>query len=125
MPIDVTIAKTPKGIEYVRGESRGVVSTQEAHALMDSLWANGPHHDKALLAVVSPGSEFSKDARSVLAGKDPERNAKGIPIALVVASAPVRVMMSFIFKMADASSRSRAFATESEATAWLHSKLDA
>lgn len=124
MPISVAIEKTPGGVEFVRAESAGVVTAADAHGLMDPLWTGGAHHDKALLAVVTPGSEFSKEARSVLAGKDPERNAKELPIALVVENAPMRVMMSFVFKMAGASSRSRAFATEAEAKSWMFSKLD-
>ena len=125
MPISYVIEKTPGGVEFVRAQSSGTVSAADAHSLMDPLWTGGAHHDKALLAVVMPGSDFSKEARSVLSGKDLERNAKGLPIALVVENAPMRVMMSFVFKMAGASSRSRAFATEAEAKAWIFSKLDA
>ena len=125
MPIDTVIRKTPGGAAFVYAVSRGEVTAADAHALMDPLWPGGAHHDKALFAVVAAGSDFSKDARSVLSGKDGERNAKGLPIALVVSSAPMRVMMSFIFKIAGASGRSRAFATEAEAQAWFFSKLDA
>lgn len=124
MPISYDIEKTPGGVEFVCAHSSGVVTADDAHRLMDPLWTGGAHHDKALLAVVTPGSDFSKEARSVLSGKDVERNAKELPIALVVENAPMRVMMSFIFKMAGASSRSRAFATEAEARSWMFSRLD-
>lgn len=125
MPIVAEVKKSPGGAPYVRAESHGPVSLADAHQLMDPLRPGGAHHAYGLMAVVTAGSEFSPEARKVFGMSDPERNAKNVPTAMVVASAPLRVMMGFVFRMAGAMSRTRVFASEAEANAWMFSKLDA
>lgn len=124
MPIVSEVVKSPKGVKYFRAESSGPVSGDDAHSLMDPLRAGAEHHELALLAVVADGSDFTPEARKVLGSNDPARNAKNIPTALVVRSAPLRVMMGFVFKMAGASERSRVFANEADARAWLFPRIE-
>lgn len=125
MPIVSAVKKSPGGAPYVRAESHGQVSLADAHALMDPLRPGGEHHEFGLMAVVAAGSEFTPEARKVFGMSDPERNAKNVPTAMVVASAPMHVMMGFVFKMAGATDRTRVFATEAEANTWMFAKLDA
>lgn len=125
MPIVSEVAKSPKGVPFMHARSHGAVGVEDARALMTPLRTGGAHQGMGLLAVVGPGTEISSEARKVFAVVDPERNEKGAPTALVVPSAPVRVMMGFIFKMAGASERSRVFASEADAKSWFFSKLDA
>jgi hypothetical protein len=124
MPIVSEVVKTPRGVRYFRAESSGPVSGGDAHSMMDPLRVGAEHHDLALLAVVADGSDFTPEARKVFGANDPERNAKNIPTALVVRSAPLRVMMGFVFRMAGASDRSRVFANEVDAKEWLFPKIE-
>ncbi len=124
MPIVSEVVKSPKGVRYFRAQSSGPVSGADVHSLMDPLRAGAEHHELALLAVVTDGSDFAPEARKVFGSNDPERNAKNIPTALVVRSAPLRVMMGFVFKMAGASERSRVFANEADAQAWLFPRIE-
>jgi hypothetical protein len=119
MPISTDFPRTPSGREYVRALASGDISDRDAHQLMDSLRVGQPHHEHALMAVLTAGTSVSSEARKVLAEQDPHRNAKNLPIAVVVHSAPLRVMMSFIFRVAGAHQRARIFGDEAEAERWF------
>lgn len=124
MGINISFPKTPSGHEYVHAVSQGEVSPADAHQLMDLLAPGKPHHDHGLIAVVSNGTTLGAEARKVFSFNDASRNERGIPTAVVVPSAPMRVMMGFIFKMAGAQTRARLFATEGEAVTFVESSLD-
>lgn len=124
MPISITFPSSPNGREYVRAVSEGLVSPGDAHQLMDLLVSGQPHHEHGLVCIIGSGTSFSADARKVFSFNDPSRNERGIPTAVVVPSVPMRVMMSFIFRMAGAEKRARLFPTETEAVTWVESALD-
>lgn len=125
MPVELSYPRTPGGHVFIRAEAREAVAGDEARALISLIAPGGEHHEKALLAVVHTTASFSPEARKALSRSDPERNAKGVPAAIVMHSAALRVTLSFILKIAGAGGRSKLFATEAEAAAWLARVLDA
>ncbi len=116
MPITVTEIVTPAGVAALRSQGSGVVSGDDAHKLQAVVRA---HAGWPLLSFQEAGSSFSVEGRQAFVNF-----GETIPaIAVVVTSAPVRVMLSFIIRASQiagaAAANVKFFTTESEAIAWL------
>lgn len=123
MPLIITPHKTPKGKDYVRFYSSGDVTAEDA-AGMNKLIAPGmPMSNKAILAVVESGAKFSPEARQAFTKGNAQTDASANPVAIVVTSAPLRVMLSFIIRMSGAAAYTRFFANEPDALAFIEEKL--
>ena len=125
MPITIAKAKSPKGHEYARMISSGEVTAVDAENVYAKYSPTGAFYDMGILALVDPGAKFSPEARQVFtkAGGGPAANPK--PVAIVVTSAPLRVLLSFIIRMSGAAGNTRFFANEGEALAFIDEKLGA
>ncbi len=124
MPMQITLQKTPKGKDYVRFFSSGEVTAEDAEGMSRLIAPGTPMSNKAILAVVEPGAKFSPEARQAFTKTGTaEAGAPANPVAIVVTSAPVRVMLSFIIRMSGAAANTRFFANEPDAMAFLEEKL--
>jgi hypothetical protein len=125
MPMSIVKAKSPKGHEYARMHSSGDVTAADAEALSAQYSPGGPFFDMAILALVDPGAKFSPEARQVFT-KTGSAPSGGVakPVAVVVASAPLRVMLSFIIRMSGAAGSTRFFPNEAEALAFVDQWMD-
>lgn len=125
MPIVFAADKTPKGNPFVRTMSSGAVTAADAQALNAALVPGQPLSGLALLGVVAPGASFSAEARQAFTTGNNDPTAKRMPVAVVVSSAPLRVMISFIIRIAGSADETRFFSNEAEALAWIDEKLSA
>ena len=81
-----------------------------------------PNAGLPILAVVTEGAKFSPEARQAFT-KMNANGAQQAPVAVVVSSAPLRVMLGFIIRLSGASSVTKFFGTEADALTWLEEKL--
>ena len=122
MPMDTSKAKTPKGKQYLKIHSHGEVTAADAEALNKSMEPGGPNADLAICATVDSAAKFSPEARQAFTRTN-NNGANPMPVAVVVTSAPLRVMLTFIIKMSGSASTTRFFANEGEALAFIDEKL--
>mgnify|MGYP000949823967 CR=1 FL=1 len=123
MPIKLTHHETPKGHRYARTHSSGVVTGEEAEAVMAQLVPGQPGHAVGVLSVVDPGTEMRPEARRAFTSSN-GLAAEQLPVAIVVTSAPLRVTLSFVMRVVGTALKTRFFATEAEALVWLETTLD-
>ena len=122
MPMQITLQKTPRGKDYVRFLSSGDVTAEDAEGMSKLIAPGTPMSNKAILAVVEPGAKFSPEARQAFTKSGGAEGAAN-PVAIVVTSAPVRVMLSFIIRMSGAAANTRFFANEPDALTYIEEKL--
>jgi|APLak6261675434_1056106.scaffolds.fasta_scaffold00300_13 hypothetical protein len=113
--------KTPGGKPYVRTVSAGDVTADDVQKLIKVISPGGEFADLPMLAVVSPGANYSAEARNGFTGM---AGGTERPVAVVVSSAPMRVMLSFIIRLSDAVKMTKFFGTEDDARKWLVEQLD-
>jgi hypothetical protein len=123
MPMDVAKAKTPKGKPYLKIHSHGDVTAADAEALNKSMEPGHENADLAILATVDSGAKFSPEARQAFTRTNANPGQAPMPVAVVVTSAPLRVMLSFIIRMSPSASTTRFFANEGEALAYIEEKV--
>ncbi len=118
MPLSFSTAKTPKGREYRRVVASGVVSADDALTLNRDIASGGPFERHPILGVVESGADFSAEARQALTsgGKDGKDSNQ---TAIVVNSAPLRVMLTFVVRISGGAATTRFFAAEAPALAWF------
>lgn len=117
-----TQSKTPKGKTYLNLFSSGDVSATDAEALMKDIAPGMPNANLPILAIVAEGAKFSPEARQAFT-KMNSGDAQQAPVAVVVSSAPLRVMLGFIIRLSGASAVTKFFGAEADALAWLEEKL--
>ena len=123
MPMDVAKAKTPKGKQYLKIHSHGDVTAADAEALNKSMEPGAPNADLAICATVDSAAKFSPEARQAFTRSGNQPGQTQMPVAVVVTSAPLRVMLTFIIKMSGSASSTRFFANEGDALAFIDEKL--
>jgi hypothetical protein len=96
MPIQYGVTRSPKGHEVFRTESTGEVDEAQAREYRERVLGEGA--GKPLLAVIRRGVEMSAAARKEFSNIS-AASANTTARAFVVESAPLRVTMSFIFKV--------------------------
>lgn len=122
MSIRLTSSKTPGGKPFLHVVLSEDVTPANAEALSSSMSPGGPHEGLALLAMVEDGAKFSAEARQAFTRNSTPGQAVN-PVAVVVKSAPLRVMLTFVVKIAGASAATRFFGGEGDALAWLELQL--
>lgn len=124
MPMSWSSRHTPGGCRYLRTVASGPVTDADARSLTDVIAAGRPHHLDSVLAIVEPATDFSPEARQAFMGMGPVKIEKHVYVAVVVHSAPLRVLLSFVIRMSGAVSSTRFFESEAAAARWLHASLD-
>lgn len=127
MPITFTIHETPRGKKYIRTHSFGVVTGEDAESMMSQLRPGAPLEGAGVLSIADSGTDLRPEARRVFtenpdasSGKSPLR----YPVGIVLNSAPLRVVMSFVIRVSGSSDFTKFFSNEAEATAWVVERLD-
>jgi hypothetical protein len=112
--------KSPGGKPYLRTVSAGDVTAEDVQKLNKVISPGGEFADLPMLALVAPGANFSAEARN---GFTSMTGGAERPIAVVVSSAPMRVMLTFIIRLSDAVKMTKFFGTEDDARKWLLEQL--
>lgn len=124
MPMTITTAKSPTGFHYLRVLALGTVTVDDAVALNATIKAGGPHATTPILGLVESGAEFSAEARQALTSGG-KREGEGNKTAIVVTSAPLRVMLTFVVRISGGAETTRFFSAEGAALAWLEDTVKA
>ena len=125
MPMSWSSRLTPRGCRYLRTVSSGLVTDGDARHFNGVIADGQPHHHDSVLAIIEPGAEFSPAARKAFMGMGGVQTGPKVYVAVVVNSAPLRVLLSFVIRMSGAVSSTRFFESEDAAARWLHDSLDA
>lgn len=121
MPVNYGSTTTPKGRNVYRTESTGEVT--DVHAREYSQKVTKEAIGLPLLAVIRRGVDMSAAARKEFSSINAGTGDQAIGVmAFVVESAPLRVMMSFIFKVIGMTPKM--FSEETEALAFIDAELD-
>ena len=124
MPTLLSEIVTPAGHRALRSRATGVIDVADAAQLKEAVRAGGPNHGWPLLAIQESDSRFTVEGRQAFV-----KFGESMPaVAVVVTSAPLRVMLNFVIRASQAtstaaSSNVRFFSTEPEALAWLDGEM--
>jgi len=121
MPISLSTEQFPDGRRYLRSVSTGSVSGEDARGLMMRLAPGGEFDGLPLLAVMEGKVDMSPEARKMFSSLNapPGGQAQKMKVAVVTSSAPLRVTMSFVLRIAGQANDTKFFGTEDEARNWL------
>ena len=119
MPVSHVTKHMPGAIRYVRTLLTGHVSSAEVQQLTKLLNPGSQLHGLPLLAVVDPQSQLDTDARRAFTSLALPSVSAAPRVAMVVGSAPLRGMLSFLIRLSGANGATRFFDTELQAQAWL------
>ncbi len=75
-----------------------------------------------LLAMMEGKVDLEPEARKIFASLNNAPSAKKMKVAVVTASAPLRVTMSFILRIAGQADATKFFSNEDEARRWLETQ---
>lgn len=125
MPITCTIEESPKGRKYVRTHAFGVVTGEDATAVMERMRPGNEWHGYGVLSVADSSTELQPEARRTFTSQQNVPVTERPPTAMIVTSAPLRITISFVMKVSGSAPNTKFFGSEAEGTAWLISELDA
>ncbi len=122
MPITYEIRSTPGGRKYSRSAAAGRITMDDVRMIQDAAKPGGPMDGLPSLTVNSADLAIDPDARKAFS--DMVRDVKEDYFsAMVVTSAPMRVMMGFILRVTGRAENMRFFNDEAAAVEWLAGKL--
>lgn len=118
------LTTTPKtfsgGQPYLHVVGSGAVSGDDARGLMTRISRGGEFEGYPLLAELQGKVDLDAEARKAFATLNSGANAaRAVKVALVTASAPMRVMLNFIVRLSPQVNETKFFATADEALIWL------
>ena len=120
MPLHVSLEKFADGRKYLRTVSSGQVTGDDARALMERVAPGTEWEGLPMLSVMEGKVDLAPEARKSFASMNPGANAaKPMKVAIVTPNAPLRVMLSFVLRIAGQSNETKFFANEPEALKWL------
>lgn len=120
------VEKSPAGRSYLHIDTSGPVSAEDVDQFAALIAPGQTYGGLPILAVINPNADFSPAARKRFGAMGAAaRGSDRIPTAVVVVSTPLRVLLSFVMKVAGASESSRFFAAEAEARTWIVEQIDA
>jgi hypothetical protein len=126
MVMEYSPGKTPKGRQCVLLLSSGTVTFDEADRFANLLLPGGEFYGMPLMATVKDGTDFTLDARKRFANMGNTND--DFPTAIVITSAPVRLMINFIVKASNLTrskpSVVKFFSEKGEAMKWLDEEMD-
>ena len=125
MPVTFTVHQSPKGKTYLRTHTFGVVSGDDAEKVMVHLRPGGQYYGAGVLSVSESDTDMKPEARRIFT-EDPGTQGSQLraPVAIVLTSAPLRVMMSFVIRVSGSGAYTKFWSNEDEAKQWLHQRLD-
>jgi hypothetical protein len=94
MPYALTPKRTPQGRDYVEALASGTIDVADANFFNDNFRTGGQYAGRSVLAIMTDDSKYTVEGRKALiSGKS------DVPVmAVVVTSAPLRVMLNFMLK---------------------------
>ena len=107
------------GREYVRMVSSGLVTGDEARAVVSRLMKGGDLIGRPVLAVMERGVDLHAEARKVYGAMGNADVEKPKAVAVVTPNAPLLVMLSFVLRIAGAGNHTKFCGGEAEALEWL------
>jgi hypothetical protein len=119
MPMTLTKERTQAGHAFLRVHSSGDVTAADAEVLTRAMAPGADFADLAVLGVVEAGTRYSPEARQALTRMQGGSAENPKPVAIVVTSAPLRVMLSFIIRISGAADYTRFFSNEVPAIAFI------
>lgn len=122
MPMTYELSTSPKGRTILRMLSAGEVTAADAEAMNRDMLPGSKFSGLPILAVVEPGANFSPEARKAFTSS--QGGGAANPVAIIVNSAPLRVMLTFILRISGALTYTKFFAAEAAGATWLDEKLD-
>ncbi len=112
--------KTTKGRTALRIVCSDDVTAEQANKLNADMAPGAKFANLPILALVAQGANFSSEARKAFTS---QQGGASNPVAIVVNSAPLRVMLTFIIRISGAAAATQFFSSEEAALAWLEEKL--
>lgn len=125
MPLTFNVQKSPKDHPYLRTVSSGTVSAEDSNGLLAVVGPGQPHANMPILSIIEPGTDYTAEARKTFTAIGTNDGMKPLPVAVVVNNAALRVLISFVLRIAGAAGYTKFFSTEDEAKTWLFGHLDA
>lgn len=123
MPLQVSLEKFADGRRYIRTVSTGHVTGEDARALMLRVAPGAELDGVPMLSVMEGKVDLEPEARKVFSTLNQGGGAaKPMQVAIVTPSAPLRVMLSFVIRIAGQSGDTKFFANEVEALKWLEAR---
>jgi hypothetical protein len=129
MPITLSRITSPRGIPMVKSVSSGVLVEADVHALLQRFVPGGELAGIPYLATTEPGTTISPKVRGLFGSQ--ALNIDSPAVAVVVASTSLRLMITFMARVAGklsarfAATPLKCFAEESVAVAWLEDQVSA
>lgn len=122
MPINWEIKTTPGGKQYSRSVAKGRITMEDVLRLKEVSGPGGTLYGVSTVTVNEPDMSLEADARRAFA--DMLEQAPNTYLALVVPSAPMRVMMTFVMRMSGKAATTKLFGDEASATQWVVENVD-
>lgn len=122
MPIAWEIRKTPGGMPYSRSVAKGRITMEDVLQLKQVSSPGGALYGLSTVTVNEPDMSLEPDARRAFA--DMLEQSPNTFLALVVPSAPMRVMMTFVMRMSGKADTTKLFGDEASATKWIFENVD-
>jgi hypothetical protein len=123
MPLTYAEFTSPRGVRMVRSLVSGELGLEEAQLIEKALLPGGDMHGLPYLAVAEKGTSFSPEFRGYFSHRQMSMDTPAI--AMVMPTTPLRVLVSFIVRVAQRFNRGaitqpiQFFASEVEAITWL------
>jgi len=121
MPFQTTFSQLPGGVRYLRLETSGRFSREDAEALIQQMNPGGELHGLPILLLTEKLESVGSEARALFAGRGD--TAKDPWIAAVVANPVVRVTLNFLKRVQKQNNKRMMFANEPAALQWLDARV--
>jgi hypothetical protein len=119
MPMKMTLSTTRSGKPLVRSTSSGLLTEDDARQFHEAFSTSGPYRGLPLLAEMEKDTSFTAQSRKIFV----QPNTGLTKAAIVINSAPLRVMLNFMVKASAIGGRpdtmTQFFSTIPEAESWL------
>lgn len=115
--ITSSVVRTASGHRVLRSVYEGDITAEDARRFVDQVKPGAPydHHGHLVLGKML---EVSTDVRKILSAQKPHDSNNPIPVALVVPSALLRMVVSLVMRASE-NPNTDFFKDESSALAWL------
>ncbi len=122
MGIQIAPLKTPRGLEIIRSLTSGPVSAEDVRMLLSQVDKGGPLFGKPLVSVIESDTTYSPEARMLVRNIDSD-SMPDTASAIVVKSAPQRIVLGFMLRLSSRKNALRVFGKEEEAVKWVEDQL--
>lgn len=123
MPLTLQVEKTDGGNEFLHSISSGTVSRKDIDELMLAIAPDGRYPTQPLLAEVLAGTSYSADARQAFVEMRKGSPALTRHVAIIVSSQALRVMLTFLVRIAGSAQTTKFFTRMDDAQQWLDAEV--